>query len=203
MGPDQRSVPTGPVRAEDEVRRSRFLAELTPVPDRESAEAEIARRRREHPQASHVVYAFITGSARSEVSGMSDDGEPRGTAGRPVMEILKGSGLTNTLITVVRYYGGTNLGTGGLVRAYGDAARRVIAGAERRPFRILREYTLEVPYDLHRPVRTILEEFRVEIRGERFTEQVEMVIACDEDYRESLEGALRNVSRGTLRVCFT
>lgn len=198
MTPENRSVPSEAARAEQEVRRSRFIADLIPVSDRAAAEYQITQRRNEHPRASHVVYAFILGPARSEISGMSDDGEPKGTAGRPIMEILKGSGLTNTLITVVRYYGGTKLGTGGLVRAYGDAARAVIRNVPRTLYAVLQEFSVTVPYDLHRPVRHLLEEFQAEVRKESFLEQVELVVAVDQERRESLDAALKDLSRGKM-----
>ncbi len=191
-------TPAEPIRTEIEVRRSRFITHIVPLANRAEAEAEISRRRGEYADASHVVYAFITGDPRSEVSGMSDDGEPKGTAGRPVMEILKGSGLTNTLVTVVRYFGGTKLGTGGLVRAYGDAARAGLALVRRVPYRLFREYKLTCPYELHQAVRTVLSDAGAEIQHEAFLEQVMIQVALEEGAEDSVSAALRDVSRGTL-----
>lgn len=187
----------GPVRAELTVRRSRFIGELNLAATRVVAERRIALIREDHPRASHVVYAFITGTNRSEISGMSDDGEPRGTAGRPVMDVLKGSGLINTLITVVRYFGGTRLGTGGLVRAYGEIARKVADGAERVPFRVLETYAVSVPYDLHLSVRTVLSGFGAEVVGEEFTHHVTIVFTIESELVSGANEALQNVSRGT------
>lgn len=191
-------IPAASVCTELEVRRSRFIATLTPVEDRDSAEDEIDRRRREHPHANHIVYAFIVGAPKSTVSGMSDDGEPKGTAGRPVMEILKGSNLTNAALTVVRYFGGTKLGTGGLVRAYSDAARAALALADRVPHRVLSEYFLHIPYEIHQPVMTILTEAGAEIRRERYHECVTVQIALEAENAKRVDQALADVSRGTL-----
>lgn len=121
------NVPTGSATHEIVERGSRFIALAEPVETRADAESAIRARRQQHPDATHVVYAFAVGLERSVQHGMSDDGEPKGTAGRPVLEILRGSGITNCLVSIVRYFGGTKLGTGGLVRAYGTVARMCIA----------------------------------------------------------------------------
>lgn len=117
---------TSPVGSELEVRRSRFLGFVLPVDDREAALAELARLRSEHPGAAHVRWALLAGGQ----SGMSDDGEPSGTAGRPILEVLRHHELDGVLAAVVRYFGGVKLGAGGLVRAYTEAVATALAGAE-------------------------------------------------------------------------
>ncbi|WP_295122425.1 YigZ family protein [uncultured Leifsonia sp.] len=117
---------TSPVGSELEVRRSRFLGYVLPVDDREAALAELARLRSEHPGAAHVCWALLAGGQ----SGMSDDGEPSGTAGRPILEVLRHHELDGVLAAVVRYFGGVKLGAGGLVRAYTDATATALANAE-------------------------------------------------------------------------
>lgn len=112
--------------AELEVRRSRFLAVALPVSGREEATEEIARLRAEHPGANHVCWALLAGGH----SGMSDDGEPSGTAGRPILEVLRHHDLEGVLGAVVRYFGGVKLGAGGLVRAYTDAIATALLDAE-------------------------------------------------------------------------
>ena len=97
-------------------KRSRFLAELLPASSSEEAREGVAAQRRKYPDASQVVHAMVVGE-KGEVMGCSDDGEPAGTAGRPVLEILKGSRVTQVLLTVTRWFGGIKLGTGGLVHA--------------------------------------------------------------------------------------
>jgi uncharacterized YigZ family protein len=113
-------------KAEITVKRSRFLAEIFPVATPEEARSKIKAQKSAHKGSSHVVHAFITGP-QGEIRGMSDNGEPPGTAARPVMDRLVGRRLTNILLTVTRWFGGTKLGTGGLVKAYGAAADLVLA----------------------------------------------------------------------------
>jgi len=115
-----------PAHAELEVRRSRFIAVALPVSGREEATEEIARLRAEHPGANHVCWALLAGGH----SGMSDDGEPSGTAGRPILEVLRHHDLEGVLGAVVRYFGGVKLGAGGLVRAYTDAIATALLDAE-------------------------------------------------------------------------
>jgi uncharacterized YigZ family protein len=115
--------------AEIKVKRSRFIAEVFPVTNAVHARETLKQQKARYAGASHVVHAFITG-AQGEVRGMSDNGEPPGTAARPMMNVLGGKECTNILLTVTRYFGGTLLGTGGLARAYGQAAREVLARAE-------------------------------------------------------------------------
>lgn len=120
-------IPTATVRAEIRAGNSRFLATAGPTPTVEAARGLIAAVRAEMPDASHHVYAYIIGHGATTTLGMSDDGEPSGTAGRPVLSVLKGSDLGDVTLVVTRYFGGTLLGTGGLVHAYGDAAKAVLA----------------------------------------------------------------------------
>jgi len=114
--------------AEIEVSRSRFLAEASRVSTEEEARAVIERIRREHPEASHHCTAFVLGPGRA-IERSNDDGEPSGTAGAPILDALRGPDLTDTLVVVTRWFGGTLLGTGGLARAYGDAARAALDAA--------------------------------------------------------------------------
>ena len=107
------------------IKNSRFIAEAFMVGNQSEARDVLREQKSRYSDATHVCHAFITGP-KAETSGMSDDGEPSGTAGRPMLDVLKGSGITNILITVTRYFGGTLLGTGGLVHAYGGAVKSVL-----------------------------------------------------------------------------
>ena len=110
------------------VKGSRFLSELFPCESQAMAKDIIKAQKAKYPDATHVVHAFVLGLS-SEILGMSDDGEPSGTAGRPALDVLKGYGCTNVLLTITRWFGGTLLGTGGLVKAYGDGAKQVLHAA--------------------------------------------------------------------------
>ena len=114
---------------EYESKRSRFLARAVPVRSEEEAAAVLAARRKEHYAARHHCYAYVLGP-KNETVRFSDDGEPSGTAGKPILETLLGSGFHNALVVVTRYFGGTLLGTGGLVRAYTAAAKDALDRAE-------------------------------------------------------------------------
>src|SRR5512142_772503 len=120
-------VPASTVRAEHEVSRSRFIATLSNTATVQEARAFIAAVRAEMPDATHHVYAFKVGYGASVTEGLSDDGEPTGTSGPPVLAVLRGAEVGDVAIVITRYFGGTKLGTGGLVRAYSDAARAAVA----------------------------------------------------------------------------
>ena len=154
-------------RAELIVRKSRFLAEAAPVASAEAARELCRERKRIYAGCSHVVFAFICGP-QGGVMGCSDDGEPSGTAGRPVLEVLKGSGITNVLLTVTRWFGGTLLGTGGLVRAYTESAQLALADAPTTELVPLTRFTLVLSYLQYETVRRRFPEFAAEITGEEF-----------------------------------
>ncbi|WP_107852944.1 YigZ family protein [Oceanimonas marisflavi] len=116
------AIPAAPVVWEQEIKKSRFIACLAHTPDADAAKAFIERLRAEYPDARHHCSAFVAGAADdSQALGFSDDGEPSGTAGRPMLAVLQGAGIGEITAVVVRYFGGIKLGTGGLVRAYGSS----------------------------------------------------------------------------------
>ncbi|WP_218031188.1 YigZ family protein [Nocardioides psychrotolerans] len=136
-------TPRRDAEAEIEVRRSRFLCTIVRVEDEAAARAVVDRLRKEHHDARHHCSAFVLGPDAA-VERSNDDGEPSGTAGAPMLEVLRGAALSDVVAVVTRWFGGTLLGAGGLVRAYGDAVRAGLdaAGAQRRD--LLQELLLEV-----------------------------------------------------------
>lgn len=126
-------------------RGSRFLAQLHPATDGETAKRVVSSVRQSHPDATHVVHALVVGAAGG-ILGCSDDGEPAGTAGRPALEVLRGSRITNVVLTITRWFGGTKLGTGGLVHAYSESARGAVDAAEIREIIPMREFAFTVPF---------------------------------------------------------
>lgn len=183
------------VRAELIVRRSRFLAEATPVPSAEAARALQRERKRVYADANHVVFAFVCGP-QGGVMGCSDDGEPSGTAGRPVLEVLKGSGITNALLTVTRWFGGILLGTGGLVRAYTESAQLVLAGAPVAELVPLTRFALALSYIHYETVRRRLPDFAAEIAGEEFGAEVTLSGALPSANYEAFSAAVRDLTNG-------
>ncbi len=133
-----------PVTSELLIRKSRFLGRVEPVGDRAQALERVAAVRAEHPTATHVCWALMAGGH----SAAHDDGEPGGTAGRPMLEVLRHQDLEGVLATVVRYYGGIQLGAGGLVRAYTDSVAQALLQARKVPRTVLQSLVCTVPYAL-------------------------------------------------------
>ncbi|NLO37480.1 MAG: YigZ family protein [Clostridiaceae bacterium] len=139
-------------RIELEEKKSRFIAACRPVGTEAEAQAFLSFERGAYPDASHHVYAWVTGGAYS-LQRYSDDGEPQGTAGLPVLDVLKHQDLEQVAVVVTRYFGGTLLGTGGLSRAYGQAAAQAVAAARPVVMRLCREYAVTVSYADHERLR--------------------------------------------------
>ncbi len=141
------------VRSDLTIRKSRFIGCVMPVEDRAMARERVAELRAEHPGAAHVCWALLAGGDSAAV----DDGEPGGTAGRPMLEVLRHHDLDGVLATVVRYFGGIKLGAGGLVRAYTDAVAQALQGATLQPRQRLRTLRCRVPYALEGLLRRQIE----------------------------------------------
>ncbi|MCR6478961.1 IMPACT family protein [Variovorax sp. ZS18.2.2] len=138
-----------PVHSELVIKKSRFIGCVQPVADRAAALTVVASLRAEHPAAAHVCWALMAGGQ----SAANDDGEPGGTAGRPILEVLRHQQIEGSLATVVRYFGGVKLGAGGLVRAYTDAIAQALLGATLVPLVRQRSLRCAVPYALEGLVR--------------------------------------------------
>lgn len=142
-----------PVDHELVVKKSRFLARVQPVAGRAEAQQVVARLRAEHPGAAHVCWALMAGGDSAAV----DDGEPGGTAGRPMLHVLRQQDLDGVLATVVRYFGGIKLGAGGLVRAYTDAVAQALLGADKVALQRWLPLACVLPYALEGGVRRALD----------------------------------------------
>lgn len=172
-------------QAEIEVKKSRFLAEVIPVTSQQEARQLLKQQKLKYTDASHVVHAFVAGFA-AEVMGCSDDGEPSGTAGRPVLDVLKGRNCTNILLTVTRWFGGTLLGTGGLVKAYGDAAKAVLDVCRMEEYVPKTNFTCSVPYALYEHIIQVLNDFGAEKMTQNFLENVTVRgIICEKSKKEA------------------
>ena len=182
-------------RVEQTIRKSRFLAEATPVDSPEVARELWRERKRIYADANHVVFAFICGP-QGGVMGCSDDGEPSGTAGRPALEVLKGSGITNVLLTVTRWFGGIKLGTGGLVRAYTGSAQLALADAQTTELVPHTRFTLALSYLHYETVRRRLPEFAAEITGEEFAAGVTLSGVIPSANYAFFSEAVRNLTGG-------
>lgn len=184
-----------PAHAEVVIKKSRFLACVQAVPDREQALAIVARLRAEHPQAAHVCWALLAGGH----SAANDDGEPGGTAGRPMLEVLRRQDLEGVLATVVRYFGGIKLGAGGLVRAYTDAVAQALLGAQKLPLRRFMALRCSVPYALEGMVRRELQQAGATLGGVSHGDQVEFAVSVADDAAAALTMRLNEAGQGALR----
>jgi uncharacterized YigZ family protein len=191
-------IPSGPARAEIEIARSRFIASLAIAETPEAAREFLQAIRVEFSGANHHVYAFRAGFPPSVVEGMSDDGEPAGTAGPPVLAVLRGSNTGDLVIVVTRYFGGTKLGTGGLVRAYTEAAQSVLAAAVFEEKRDQATVGLEVPYPLFEMARRAIQAEGGEIIEQSFAADVALMLRIDRDKLDGLQRTLADLSAGSL-----
>jgi uncharacterized YigZ family protein len=178
--------------AELEIRKSRFIAHAIPVADRASAMAELRRLRDAHPAATHVCWALLAGGQ----SGMSDDGEPSGTAGRPILEVLRHHDLDGVLAAVVRYYGGVKLGAGGLVRAYADAIARVLQDAPRVERIAQALLTVEIGYPDEARVRRWIEQEAYTLEENSYQMAVRLTIRLPVTAMEDAREALCDMTQG-------
>jgi uncharacterized YigZ family protein len=193
-------IPAERTRSEILVVNSRFIATIGPAFSVEQAREFIAEVRNEFADATHNVPAFIIGHGASVTTHTSDDGEPAGTAGRPALAVLTGSGLGDAVVVVTRYFGGTKLGKGGLVRAYSDAVRTVLSilpRAERVP-----TYTvmLAMPYSLFERARILVNNHGGQILDESFAADVTLTARFSIERFESFQAGLAELSNGTLQA---
>ena len=144
-------------------KKSKFIATVYPVQNVEEAETYLNQLRKKYYDATHNCFAYQIGE-RDEFQKASDDGEPQGTAGKPILDVIKGEGLKNVFGCVTRYFGGTLLGTGGLVRAYGKAAKEGILAAGMIERRRIRLYDLTMSYPMSGKVQYLLNEKQYVIR---------------------------------------
>ena len=189
-------IPAGRSRAELVVSRSRFIATADCVPTVGEARAVIAQLKAEFAGATHNVYAFAVGFGSSVTHGSSDDGEPSGTAGRPVLAVLRGSGLGDVIVVVTRFYGGTKLGTGGLVRAYTEAAQTVLADAPRTLKIARRTVRMVLAYGHYETVGRLVAAWEGQVEGEIFGEQVTVTASFRVDRLAGFAAALGEATAG-------
>ena len=180
-------------------KRSRFICNLYPVANEEEAMEHVAALKKEHYQARHVCFAYILGNA-GEIFKYSDDGEPSGTAGRPMYDILKGRGLTYTLACVTRYFGGVLLGTGGLVRAYGDSLEEGLKNAEVITMALRKSIAFEVDYALEGKIKYALPMYEGTIVREDYSNVVKMQVAFSPEKEEAIRNYLKDITGGSLQT---
>ena len=155
------------------IKGSRFLGETFILQDQGQVRSLLKDQKQKYSDATHVCHAFVFGK-NAEIMGMSDDGEPGGTAGRPMLDVLKGSGSTNVLVTVTRWFGGTLLGTGGLVHAYKDCTKAVLEATVFEELIEKKSFSFRSDYQSYQTARKIMEDFSIAGLEENFLEGVEV-----------------------------
>lgn len=191
-------IPAAQARAEIEVKRSRFIATAVPAFTIADAKAFIARIKSEFSDATHNVPAFIIGYGTAVTAHCNDDGEPSGTAGRPILAVLQGSGLGDIALVVTRYYGGANLGTGGLVRAYSGAAKAVLDILPRAERVSTHTVLLAIPYNYLERIRLLVEKGHGRILEEDFAADITITAQFPTDQFPAFQNDLRELSHGSL-----
>ncbi len=184
-----------PAHSELIIKKSRFIGCVRPVEGRAAALEEVTRLRAEHPGAAHVCWALLAGGQ----SAANDDGEPGGTAGRPMLEVLRHQDLEGVLATVVRYFGGVKLGAGGLVRAYTDAVAQALLHADKAPLQRLVDLSCEVPYALEGMVRRELQQAAASLIGVEHGAVVALRFRLPEPAAATLRERLNEAGQGALQ----
>jgi uncharacterized YigZ family protein len=193
-------IPGGSARAELIIERSRFIASAGPAFDIGQARDFIANVKREYPDASHHVPAFVIGHGLSVTSHCGDDGEPAGTAGRPALAVLQGSGLGDAVVVVTRYWGGIKLGTGGLVHAYSDAVKEVLCHLPRAEKVATVKTMLVIEYSFLERVRQISAVYSGRILEEDFAADITLVIEFREENFQNFQKGVKNLTRGAVEA---
>jgi len=183
-----------PVHSELLIKKSRFIGCVQPVPDRATAQQIVAALWAEHPTATHVCWALMAGGQSAAV----DDGEPCGTAGRPMLEVLRRQELEGVLATVVRYYGGVQLGAGGLVRAYTDSVAQALLGATKVTLQRMATLQCRVPYAMEGWLRRELEQAGAELAAVSHADEVSVTFTLPEPEAPKLVSRLNESGHGRL-----
>jgi len=194
------SIPLNEVRQEHVVSNSKFIASLAPVFSVEEARAFIARIKKEFADASHNVPAYILGGGNTVTEFCSDDGEPAGTAGKPALAVLRGSGLGDVAVVVTRYFGGTLLGTGGLVKAYTETTQLVVQAVGRGRRVPVHISLLAIPYNLLERVRLLVARNQGEVLAEDYAEDITLTLQFPVDSMAGFQNELRELSAGKLKA---
>ena len=176
------------------IKKSRFIACIEPVAGREEAQARVAALKAEHPDAAHVCWALLAGGQ----SAAHDDGEPSGTAGRPMLEVLRHQHLEGVMASVVRYFGGVKLGAGGLVRAYTDAVAQALLKAEKVPLISKTTLVCTVPYALEGMVRREVDLAKAQLLKVEHSSGVCLTFSLPQSEAESMVVRLNDLGHGQL-----
>ena len=185
-------------KAELVVKKSRFIAIARTCKDPAEVKKIVDETRAMYPDATHVVHAAVMGNQFS----FSDDHEPKNTAGRPALEVLKGSGITNIIVLIIRYFGGTLLGTGGLVKAYGDSTKLVLDGIETEELVEKTSFSVTIGYEMYENTKRILAAVSADSITEDFGTEITISGQIPATEKEALSSRISDLSNGRRQVTF-
>lgn len=185
-------------KAELIVKKSRFIAIARTCSDPAEVKKIVDETRAQYPDATHVVHAAVMGNQFS----FSDDHEPKNTAGRPALEVLKGSGITNIIVLIIRYFGGTLLGTGGLVKAYGDSTKLVLDGIQTEELVEKTPFSMTIGYEMYESTKRILASVNADSVKEDFGTEITISGQIPVSAKDSLVSQISDLSNGRRQVSF-
>ncbi|MBN2440627.1 MAG: YigZ family protein [Spirochaetales bacterium] len=197
---DEYSIPADEAKSTIVVKNSKFTGRAGFTPSVEKAKEFLQKVKQEESGYSHAVYAYCIGSGNTVTYGMSDGGEPSGTAGRPVLEVVKGSSIGDITLVVIRYFGGTKLGTGGLVRAYTQSAQKTLEGL--KTIRKIAKLCFEVTfaYEHYRAVEIALPLYEAHITEKNFTTDVCCKVILPEKHYSDFVKKLEDITAGKILI---
>lgn len=193
------SIPSEVVVFEEEIKKSRFITYIGPAKGVEAAKSFIQQIKEQHASARHHCWAFVAGAPNdSQQLGFSDDGEPSGTAGKPILAQLMGSGIGEIVAVVVRYYGGILLGTGGLVKAYGNGVQQALKQLPTQIQTPQSQYHITCDYQQLTVIETLLQQVGGSIVQADYSVNIHLILSLPTQHIEQITSKLRDVSRGAL-----
>ncbi|PKF61507.1 YigZ family protein [Psychromonas sp. psych-6C06] len=194
-------VISAPLHFSEEIKKSRFLTYLAPVENKQAALDYLQTIKNLHPDARHHCWAYIAASPKNGVlMGCSDDGEPKGTAGKPMMALLQGSNIGEIMAVVVRYSGGIKLGTGGLVRAYSNGIQQLLPQIETREKRFYQQYQVSCDYAQMAQLESLLVPNVGRIVRVEYLQSVDALVEVDLQLAEDFLKQLQSVTQGKVHV---
>ncbi|WP_423140447.1 IMPACT family protein [Proteus terrae] len=194
-------IPAETVEFSEEIKKSRFITFIAHTEGIDAAKAYIQSIKEQFPDARHHCWAFVAGRPDdSQQLGFSDDGEPTGTAGKPILTPLLGSGMGEVTAVVVRYFGGIKLGTGGLVRAYGSGVQQALKLLPTKTKVPQLRFSVACEYSLVSLLEQVVEQYHGQVLSSEYTDKVTFILSLPAMHSGEVEVKLRDISRGSMQL---
>lgn len=193
---ESRLIPARHIETEFIDQNSRFITNAGPAFSVEQAQHFIQQIKDRYPDASHHVPVYLIGHSTSVIAHCSDAGEPSGTAGRPALAVLQGSGLGDVVMVITRYFGGTKLGTGGLVRAYSDSVRLALKSLPQAKKVATTTLMFVIPYNLYEQTKLLINHHIGKIKEEAFAADVTITVMIDDEFLDTFKNKMISLTSG-------